>query len=145
MLPVRVEQALTTLLIREVKLQIKAENIKRLLEAQYDFNIQSAYKVIDDWSYGYLDSRNFRRFLRGMGVLLQKPELVSLIRRIDLDGDAKISYEEFFEGVKSQFSQINRIGHGVKAKGILSSQNGNTRTMTKSASRPEIINSASKQ
>ncbi len=42
-------------MIREVKLQIKAENIKRLLEAQYDFNIQSAYKVIDDWSYGYLD------------------------------------------------------------------------------------------
>jgi hypothetical protein len=29
---VRVEQALTNLLLREVKLQIKAENIKRLLE-----------------------------------------------------------------------------------------------------------------
>ena len=87
--------------MREVKLQIKAENIKRLLENQYDFNIQSAYKVIDDWSYGYLDARNLRRFLRNMGVLVQKSELVALIRRIDLDGDAKISYEEFFEGVKS--------------------------------------------
>jgi Ca2+-binding EF-hand superfamily protein len=87
--------------LREVKLQIKAENIKRLLENQYDFNIQSAYKVIDDWSYGYLDARNLRRFLRNMGVLVQKSELVALIRRIDLDGDAKISYEEFFEGVKS--------------------------------------------
>jgi hypothetical protein len=32
LLPIRVEQALTTLLLREVKLQIKAENIKRLLE-----------------------------------------------------------------------------------------------------------------
>ena len=66
----RVEQALTNLLLREVKLQIKAENIKRLLENQYDFNIQGAYKVIDDWSYGYLDARNLRRFLRNMGVLM---------------------------------------------------------------------------
>jgi hypothetical protein len=39
LLPVRVEQALTTLILREVKLQIKTENIKRLIENQYDFNI----------------------------------------------------------------------------------------------------------
>jgi len=32
MLPVRVEKALTALLIKEVKLQVKAENIKRVLE-----------------------------------------------------------------------------------------------------------------
>jgi Ca2+-binding EF-hand superfamily protein len=55
-----------------------------------------------------------------MGVLMSKQELVALIRRIDLDGDAKISYEEFFEGIKSQFSQVNKIGQGIKAKGILS-------------------------
>jgi EF-hand domain pair len=91
-----------------------------------------------------LDARNIRRFLRNMGVLLSKQELVALIRRIDLDGDAKISYEEFFEGVKSQFSQVNRIGHGIKAKGILSSQNGNTSTMVKSHSRSDILHSAGK-
>jgi hypothetical protein len=70
-----------------------------------------------------------------MGVLMQKSELVSLIRRIDLDGDAKISYEEFFEGVKSQFSLINRVGKGIKTKGILSTHNGNTSTMVRSHSR----------
>jgi Ca2+-binding EF-hand superfamily protein len=83
--------------------------------------MQTAYKVIDDWSYGYLDSRNIRRFLRSMGVLLNKQELLALIRRIDLDGDAKISYEEFFEGVRSQFALANRIGKNIKSKGILSS------------------------
>lgn len=66
--------------------------------------------MIDDWSYGFLDSRNLRRFLRNMGVLLTKGELVALIRRIDLDGDAKISYEEFYEGIRSQFAQTNKIG-----------------------------------
>lgn len=95
------EQALTTLLLREIKMQNKVEGMKRSLEFQYDFNIQAAYKIIDDWSYGFLDQRNMRRFLRTTGVLLINAELVALIRRIDLDGDAKISYEEFFEGVKS--------------------------------------------
>lgn len=74
-----------------------------------------------------------------MGVLLSKSELVALIRRIDLDGDAKISYEEFFEGVRSQFAQTNKIGLYMKAKGILSSQNGNTSTMVKGHSRQEIL------
>lgn len=79
-----------------------------------------------------------------MGVLMSKQELVALIRRIDLDGDAKISYEEFFEGIKSQFSQVNKIGQGIKAKGILSTQNGNTSTMVKSHSRTDILHSAGK-
>ena len=77
-----------------------------------------------------------------MGVLLTKQELVALIRRIDLDGDAKISYEEFFEGVKSQFSQTHKIGHAMRSKGILSTHNGNTRTMVKSSSRQELTNSS---
>ena len=95
--------------------------------------------MIDDWSYGYLDTRNIRRFLRNTGVLLSKQELIALIRRIDLDGDAKVSYEEFFEGVKSQYVQHHRIGKSIKSKGVLSSQNGNTSTLVKSASKRDAI------
>ena len=61
-----------------------------------------------------------------------------------MDGDAKISFEEFFEGVKSQFSLINRVGRGMKTKGILSSLNGNTSTMVRSHSRSDINYSAGK-
>ena len=77
-----------------------------------------------------------------MGVLLTKAELVALIRRIDLDGDAKISYEEFYEGVRSQFAQTNKIGQYMRSKGVLSSQNGNTSTIAKT--RSDLINSAKK-
>jgi len=38
-LPMRVERALTTLLMREIKLQMKAENLKRCLEQSYDFSV----------------------------------------------------------------------------------------------------------
>lgn len=100
----RVERALTNLLMKEVKLQMKAENLKRCLEQSYDFSVQGAFKVIDDWNYKYIDDSNLKRFLRNVGYLASKQELVAIIRRIDLDGDAKINLDEFNEGVRSQFS-----------------------------------------
>jgi hypothetical protein len=103
-LPMRAERALTNLLMREVKLQMKAENLKRCLEQSYDFSVQGAFKVIDDWNYKYIDENNLKRFLRNVGYLASKQELVAIIRRIDLDGDAKINLDEFNEGVRSQFS-----------------------------------------
>ena len=100
----RVERALSQLLVREVKLQLKAENLRRTLENSYDFSIKGAYKCVDDWNYGYIDDKNLRRFLRNMGHLASKQELIAIIRRFDTDGDAKVNLLEFEEGVKSYLS-----------------------------------------
>jgi hypothetical protein len=35
----RVEKALTNLLLKEVKFQMQSENLKRCLEASYDFSV----------------------------------------------------------------------------------------------------------
>jgi Ca2+-binding EF-hand superfamily protein len=56
---------------------------------------------VDDWNYNYIDEKNLRRFLRNMGCLASKQELVAMIRRFDTDGDAKINIEEFEEGIRS--------------------------------------------
>lgn len=56
---------------------------------------------MDDWHYTYIDEKNLRRFLRNVGYLASKQELVAIIRRIDTDGDAKISLDEFNEGIRS--------------------------------------------
>jgi hypothetical protein len=37
-------------------------------------------------------------------------ELVSIIRRVDTDGDAKLKLKEFSESVKSQFALVNQYG-----------------------------------
>jgi hypothetical protein len=68
----RVEKALTNLLVKEIKLQMKAENLKRCLESAYDFSVQSAFKAVDDWNYTYIDEKNLRRFLRNVGYLASK-------------------------------------------------------------------------
>lgn len=106
---------MTNLLIKEVKLQMKAENLKRCLEQSYDFSVKAAFKAVDDWNYTYIDDKNLKRFLRNVGVLVSKQELVAIIRRIDLDGDAKVSLEEFGEGIRSQFSLTGPSAGRVQA------------------------------
>lgn len=39
--------------------------------------------------------------MRNMGYLTTKADLISIIRRFDLNGDAKISLDEFKDGLKS--------------------------------------------
>lgn len=68
-LPMRVERALSQVLIRELKLHLTIENHKRTLEQSYDYSIKNAFKCIDDWNFGYLDHKNLRNFLRNMGYL----------------------------------------------------------------------------
>ena len=49
-----------------------------------------------------------------MGHLASKAEIVSIIRRFDTDGDAKVNLAEFSEAIKSQLSQSQ--GFKVKKK-----------------------------
>ena len=70
----------------------------------YDFTIRAAFKAVDDWNYNYIDKQNLKRFLRSMGHLATKQEIVAILRRFDLDGDAKINLQEFGEAIKTQLS-----------------------------------------
>ena len=74
---------------------MKVDQLKRTLQSQYDYTIKRAFNAIDDWNYGYIDHSNLKRFMRSMGNKVTKQELIGILRRFDLDGDAKISFKEF--------------------------------------------------
>lgn len=78
--------------------------MKRQLENAYDFSFKKAFNAIDDWSYGYVDKTNLKRFLRSMSHVATKRELVAILRRLDLDGDAKINFKEFEIALKSSLT-----------------------------------------
>jgi len=105
----RVERVMSQLIYKEVKMHLKAENIKRSLESSYDFSIKAAFKAIDDWNYNYIDKANLKRFLRSMGHVATKQEIVAILRRFDLDGDAKINFEEFGEAIKTKLAASNPV------------------------------------
>ena len=69
--------------------------------------MQAAFNAVDDWNYTYIDTVNLKRFMIKMNYVPTRFELVSIIRRIDTDGDAKLNLKEFSESVKSQFALVN--------------------------------------
>lgn len=75
--------------------------MKRCLENGYDFSYKKAFGAIDDWTYGFIDNQNLKRFLKSFGHVATKNEIIGILRRFDLDGDAKINYKEFEIGLKS--------------------------------------------
>lgn len=82
-------------------MQQKADKMKRNIENAYDFSFKKAFSAIDDWNYGYCDQQNLKRFLRNMGHVSTKQELIAVLRRYDIDGDAKINFKEFELGLRS--------------------------------------------
>jgi Ca2+-binding EF-hand superfamily protein len=76
--------------------------LKQELTARYDFNVEHLYKEVDDINYTFIDAQNLKRFLIKTGVFPNDALLISILRRFDLDADAKLSLKEFIEGVLPQ-------------------------------------------
>ena len=58
------------------------------------------FKSVDDWSYKYIDQINLKRFLIKCGIIPNDNLLISIIRRMDLDADAKLNLKEFIDAVR---------------------------------------------
>ena len=72
---------------------------KQALESNKQFDYQHAFAEIDDWNYGFIDPKNLKVFMRKHGVIMDMMDIMAIIRRMDLDGDARISKEEFIQGM----------------------------------------------
>ena len=58
------------------------------------------FKCVDDWNYKYIDAVNLRRFMIKCGVIPSDSLLIAIIRRMDLDADAKLNLTEFIDGIR---------------------------------------------
>jgi Ca2+-binding EF-hand superfamily protein len=50
------------------------------------------FKEVDDWNYKKIDFNNLKRFLIKTGTFPSDTLIVAILRRFDLDADAKLSY-----------------------------------------------------
>lgn len=94
------EKLLSRLIFKELKLAKEEEHLKQQLACRYDFNLELLFKAIDDWNYKYIDQVNLKRFLIKCSVLPNQNLLISIIRRIDLDADAKLNFREFIDAIR---------------------------------------------
>ena len=96
-LPRDIEKALTDIIERELSLLKRLDMLKKDLQQRFDYSAYAAYRSLDKYNDGKIDSFALSSFLKNNGHFASEKELLSIIRRIDTDGDAKLSYEEFSE------------------------------------------------
>ena len=100
-LPYDIERALLDILEKEVDLMRRLDILKRELEIRYDFSSLAAYRSIDRYNDGRIQTFNMGTFLRSCGHYASETELLAIVRRIDTDGDASLSYTEFADYIRS--------------------------------------------
>lgn len=100
-LPYDIERCLCEILEKEIDLQRRLDILKRDLEVRYDFSSLSAYRSVDKYNDGRIDTFNLGSFLRSCGHYATETELLAIVRRVDTDGDARLSYSEFAEFCRS--------------------------------------------
>jgi Ca2+-binding EF-hand superfamily protein len=86
---------------REIAFNRVMEELKQRMESSKEFDYSKAFHSIDDWSYGYVDRKNLKSFFRKHGHLASTEEVMA-IRRMDLDGDARLSKQEFIDALKPE-------------------------------------------
>ena len=98
-----IESALLDVIEKEIDLQRRLDILKRELETRYDYSTLAAYRSIDKYNDGRIDTHNLGSFLRSCGHYASERELLAIIRRMDTDGDARLSYAEFSDFVRSSY------------------------------------------
>ena len=52
--------------------------------------------------FKFVDTCSLNRFLHKCGIAEKQSRIIAIIRRLDLDADARLSYSEFLEWLKPQ-------------------------------------------
>ena len=99
-LPAIVEKEFVTLLEREIAYHLKTEKAKHDLSLRYDWTNYGAFDAIDSGREGAVNHKNVSSFMRLNGYYATESEQIAIIRRLDVDADQKITFEEFCEAFK---------------------------------------------
>ena len=133
-LPYDVERAMTKLVQRELAMAGQVEMLKQDLATAYDFNLENCYRSIDDCNFGFIDTSNLKRFLVKCCIYASDALLISIIRRMDLDADARLSKREFFDGIQPQENftkgSLTEMKKSAKKQSRTSGSASNFRKMT---------------
>ena len=105
---------------REIAFNRVTEEIKQRIESDKRFDYVRAFHAVDDWNYGFIDKKNLKSFFRQHGYLASTEEVMAIIRRMDMDADARLSKYEFIEGIKPEepYSKAMKRSESKKRKRV---------------------------
>ena len=79
---------------------MRVEKLKRELSIRYDWSTSASFSTVDSLREYRLNHRNIQSFLRLNGFIATDNEVISIIRRIDSDGDNQITLDEWSDSLR---------------------------------------------
>jgi Ca2+-binding EF-hand superfamily protein len=92
-----IEHALADIISKELVLNQNLEIIKNKLRQRYDYSTQSVFKAIDTRNQNYIGMYSLAEFLGKQGFRATERESVAILRRLDVEGNGKITFADFAE------------------------------------------------
>ena len=72
-------------------------------------DLRKAFDQFDRDATGFISSREFHRSIREFGFDLNKYEVDTLMHKLDVDGDGRITYREFIDFVHNRVQKYNKV------------------------------------
>lgn len=95
---------MASIIEKEIELVRRLDTLKRDLEIRYDFSPYAAFKSLDRYNEGAVNTNNLSLFLRNQGCCPTEREVLSIIRRMDTSCAAAVSYTDFADFMRSHGS-----------------------------------------
>lgn len=100
-LPRDIELAMTAVITKEVELARRLGALRKDLELCLDYTVMAAFASVDKFNSGVITTVNLGAFMREHGHFASETELLAIVRRLDTDGDASITYGEWTEFMRT--------------------------------------------
>ena len=87
------------------------EILKADLKRRADWSTMRAFNSVDVQRDGFITYNNMMNFLRLNGMRASENEVISIIRRLDMDADQRITFEEFCQTMQDN-NDLEIARHG---------------------------------
>lgn len=95
----KVRFSFLTLVKSELALQEELESLKVALFKSKDFSLWKAFEMINSSRSGFITELEIKNFLKSFRKFVTSEDYDALMRRIDLQDDLVLNYNEFLEGL----------------------------------------------
>ena len=95
----KVRLGFLTLVKSELSLQAELDSLKVALFKSKDFSLWKAFEMINSSRSGFINEQEIKSFLKSFRKFVSSEDYDALMRRIDLQDDLVLNYNEFLEGL----------------------------------------------
>ena len=78
------------------------EQLKHNLKRRMDWNNMKAFQTIDNRGEGVLNYNNIMNFCRMNSFRASEAEVIAIVRRLDVDADSCVTFQEWNEMLQNQ-------------------------------------------